>query len=563
VNILGRLRVRTKLVVLLGTFIFGFIAMVAIDAFSLHQRMIDGRIDKLKAAVDMTMSFAAALDTQVGAQQITRDQALVRLREMAHAVRFDDGSGYLFSANLNGIVLFNGANPSLEGKPIPGSDSDGRPVMDLIRDAIRNGDSGTISFLFPKPGRTQPQLKFVYIKRFAPLDAVIAAGAYVDDLESAFRAQMQSVAVLGAAVLLATLIVAWLINRDIVGSLGGLRGSMAALAEGDLATDIPGDTRQDEVGDMAAAVQVFKDTMIKARQLTAEQEQSKTIAATTQKEAVNQTADAFEAKIGSLASTLSSAATELQATAQSMSATATLTTEQAAAVAGAAVHASGGVETVAAAAEELTSSIGEISRQVAQSSKITDKAVADAQRTDGIVRALAEAAEKIGHVVGLITNIAGQTNLLALNATIEAARAGDAGKGFAVVASEVKSLANQTAKATEEIGMQIAQIQSATKEAVEAIHEITRTIEEVNSISMSIAAAVDEQGAATAEIARNVQQTARAAQDVTANIGGVSQAATDTGAAADQVLASASGLSRQAEQLTAEVNSFVAGVRAA
>jgi methyl-accepting chemotaxis protein len=563
VNILGRLRVRTKLVVLLGTFILGFIAMVAINAFSLHQRMIDGRIDKLKAAVDMTVSLAAALETQVGAQQITHDQALARLRETAHAMRFDDGSGYLFSANLDGIVLFNGANPTLEGKPIPGTDSNGRPVMDLIRDAIRNGDTGTISFLFPKPGQTQPQLKFVYVRRSAPLNGVIAAGAYVDDLESAFRSQMQSVAALGVAVLLATLIVAWLINRDIVGSLGGLRSSMAALAKGDLATAIPGGTRQDEVGEMAAAVQVFKDTMIKARQLTAEQEQSKTIAATAQREAVNQTADAFEAKIGSLAFTLSSAATELQATAQSMSATATLTTQQAATVAGAAVHASGGAETVAAAAEELTSSIGEISRQVAQSSKITDKAVVDAQRTDGIVRALAEAAEKIGHVVGLITNIAGQTNLLALNATIEAARAGDAGKGFAVVASEVKSLANQTAKATEEIGTQIAQIQSATKEAVEAIHDITRTIEEVNSISMSIAAAVDEQGAATAEIARNVQQTARAAQDVTANIGGVSQAATDTGAAADQVLGAAGGLSRQAEQLTAEVNSFVAGVRAA
>jgi methyl-accepting chemotaxis protein len=200
---------------------------------------------------------------------------------------------------------------------------------------------------------------------------------------------------------------------------------------------------------------------------------------------------------------------------------------------------------------------------VTQSTKITGEAVADARRTDTIVRALAEGAEKIGHVVGMITDIAGQTNLLALNATIEAARAGDAGKGFAVVASEVKSLANQTAKATEEIGIQIAQIQSATKEAVDAIRGITGTIEEVSSISVSIAAAVEEQGAATAEIARNVQQTAQSAMDVTVNIGNVSQAATDTGAAADRVLSAAGDLSRQAEQLNTEVSTFIAEVRAA
>jgi methyl-accepting chemotaxis protein len=286
-------------------------------------------------------------------------------------------------------------------------------------------------------------------------------------------------------------------------------------------------------------------------------------AAAAQKTAMSQTADAFEAKVGSLVSMLSSGATELQATAQSMSATATQTNQQATTVAAAAEEASAGVQTVAAAAEELTSSIHEIGRQVAQSAKITAKAVEDARRTDTIVRALADGAQKIGDVVQLITNIAAQTNLLALNATIEAARAGDAGKGFAVVASEVKSLATQTARATEEIGAQIAQIQSATGEAVKAIKAIGATIDEVNVIASNIASAVEEQGAATAEIARNVQQTAASTQEVTAIIAGVSRAANDTGAAAGQVLGAASDLSRQAEQLTNEVNNFVVGVRAA
>ena len=349
----------------------------------------------------------------------------------------------------------------------------------------------------------------------------------------------------------------------VVRPLGRIVAAMQRLAAGDLAIHVDTAHRQDEVGQLAQSLLVFKDSAVEVKRLSAAQEQAKAEAALAQRLALGQTADAFEAKVGGLVSILSSAATELEATAHTMSGTALRTNSQATTVAAAAEEASVGVSTVASAAEELAASIGEISRQVAQSATITGQAVADALRTNSIVQALAEGAERIGHVVGLIANIAGQTNLLALNATIEAARAGDAGKGFAVVASEVKSLANQTAKATEEIGAQIAQIQVATKQAVDAIRGITSTIEEVSAISISIAAAVEEQGAATAEIARNVQQTALATQDVTGNISGVSQAATDTGVAAGQVLSAAEDLSRQAERLTSEVGSFIAEIRVA
>jgi methyl-accepting chemotaxis protein len=271
----------------------------------------------------------------------------------------------------------------------------------------------------------------------------------------------------------------------------------------------------------------------------------------------------FEARTAVLVSMVASAATELESTSRAMASTTGETVAQATNVAAAVEAASINVQTVASAAEELSASISEIARQVAQSSEIADRAVEDANRTDAIVKTLAEGAQKIGDVVGLISTIAGQTNLLALNATIEAARAGDAGKGFAVVASEVKSLANQTAKATDDISRQIAQIQLATKEAVTAIEAITQTIGEVSRIATAIAAAVEEQGAATQEIARNIHEAATGTQQVSVGIAGVSRGASETGAAATGVHDAAGELSKQAEGLSGDVQHFVTEVKAA
>jgi methyl-accepting chemotaxis protein len=356
--------------------------------------------------------------------------------------------------------------------------------------------------------------------------------------------------------------VALLIVAGVSKPIAGMTEAMKRLAGHDLKAEITGIGRKDEIGAMAAAVQVFKDNMIETDRLTAAQEAERKVKEK-RTEALDSLTKNFDAKIRELVGTLSSAATEMEATAQSMSATADQTNKQSMTVASATEEASANVQTVATASEELSSSIQEISRQVAQSSKIALKAVDDAKHTDATVQELAVGAQKIGEVVNLIQSIASQTNLLALNATIEAARAGEAGKGFAVVASEVKALANQTAKATDEIASQVGQIQDSTKQAVDAIRGIAQTIDEISQIANAIASAVEQQGAATKEIARNVQQAAQGTQDVAKNIVLVKEASAATGAASSQVLSSAGELAQQAQSLTREVDTFLTGVKAA
>jgi methyl-accepting chemotaxis protein len=356
--------------------------------------------------------------------------------------------------------------------------------------------------------------------------------------------------------------VVYLTNRSIVPPILKMVGAMGKLAGGDHGVAIPAADRRDEIGLMAKAVLIFKENMIKAREL-ADKEAEAVKARMARATRVNELTQAFDTSISNVLRSVASASTELQATASSMTTTAEETSNQATAVAAATEEASTNVQTVASASEELASSVTEIGRQVAQSAAIAQKAVEEADRTNVTVQGLYDGAASIGDVVKLINDIASQTNLLALNATIEAARAGEAGRGFAVVASEVKSLAEQTAKATEQIGAQISAIQNSSSEAVTAIKGITSTINEMNEIASAIASAVEEQGSATQEIARNVQQAAAGTSEISANVVGVQQAAGDTGAAAHQVLQASSELSKQSETMRGEVEAFLNNIKAA
>jgi len=356
--------------------------------------------------------------------------------------------------------------------------------------------------------------------------------------------------------------VVYLTNRSIVPPILKMVSAMGQLAGGDHSVEIPATDKKDEIGLMARAVLIFKENMIKAKELAAKEAEAikERVARATR---VNDLTQAFDADISTVLKSVASASTELQATASSMTATAEETSNQATAVAAATEEASANVQTVAAASEELASSVTEIGRQVTQSATIAQKAVVEAELTNTTIQGLFNDAASIGDVVKLISDIAGQTNLLALNATIEAARAGEAGRGFAVVAAEVKSLAEQTAKATDQISAQVLSIQSSSSEAVSAIKGITATINQMSEISSAIASAVEEQGSATQEIARNVQQAAQGTSEITSNVSGVQQAAGDTGAAAHQVLEASNELSRQSETMRTQVESFLDNIKAA
>ncbi|WP_298243830.1 methyl-accepting chemotaxis protein [uncultured Bradyrhizobium sp.] len=563
-KLLSHLKIRTKLASMVCLAALTVTAIIGVSSVLSKSRMMEDRTQQMRTAVELLYNYAQSLQDEVTAGKLTLADAKAQFHQRGRRMNFNGNQGYPVVYNADTSILVNGANQQLEGKVTGAKDSNGVLIADAILKAGSEATQGGVtSYLYPRPGQTEPVRKTVFARKFAPWNATISYGLYVDDIDADVRALTLELAAIGVGLMLLMAALSWLIARDVLSALDRQKTRMQEISEGAIDKPVEETDRGDEIGRMAETLEVLRQTALTARALEAEQAATKTRTEQEKRDALTALADRFDASVGQLVGLMASGSGELEHTAKSMSSTAEGTNRRAAVVGSAATEASQRVQTVAAAAEELSSSITEISRQVAQSAEVTGRAVDSARRTDTIVRALSDGAQQIEHVAELISSIAAQTNLLALNATIEAARAGEAGRGFAVVASEVKSLASQTAEATREIGDKIAQIQGATKEAVDAIGGITATIEEVSRIATSIGAAIEEQGAATAEIARSVSQTAEATKEVTTNIGGVSTAANETGNAAGMVLAAASNLSKQAEQLSGEVGTFLAGVRAA
>jgi methyl-accepting chemotaxis protein len=559
----SRLKLRAKLIVLLGLSVFGVVISIGFAAGMLRDRMIDDRVEKLRAVTQSALGIARELETRVLAKTITRDQAIAQLREIIHQMRFDGGTGYIVVTSDDGVVMIQPVDPSREGKPSIAADADGRQLSALYAAVLRDSDDGVVSYSFPKPGESERQPKVSYVAAFKPWHAVFLCGAYTNDLNAAFDAALIRLSLVGGLTLLLTLTIGWLVNRDISKMLGALRDTMKRLAGGDLTVAIPGIDRTDELGGMAQAVGVFKDNASRMIALQQAQQAERQRGIEERRQSLTSLADRFDKEVRGVVEAVATAGGDMGAAARKVSGTAGAAVEQSGSALIEAEQATLNVQGVAAAIEEMAATGSEISRQVSRAATISRDAAEEGRRTNDKVAGLAAAAQKVGDVVKLIQDIAAQTNLLALNATIEAARAGDAGKGFAVVAGEVKSLANQTAKATEDIRAQITAIQAESSAALTAIQGISQTVHGVEEIAAAISATVDQQSEAIQEVSGNIQQAAARTEQVAGHLRRMADGLGQNGAAAAAVLTAADLLGQQAGVLRREVDGFLSTVRAA
>ena len=559
---LTNLTITPKLGILVGVTLLGLCIAGALAGYLMQREMLNARIDQVRSIVEMARNMAAGLQKQVDAGELTKEAALAEFGRRANSMTYDKGAGYLFGTTFDGITVMS-PDPKQIGTNRMDVVTNGRMLSRELRDGVKANGEILLTYEYMKPGDDKLTRKIGYAVAVPGFNMYLGTGAYLDDLDAKLKpiAWVLGLAILGIAVISGS--IAWMISRSITRPLSQLGTRMRALADGSLEGDIPGIARGDEIGAMAATVQIFKDNALRIRGLEKIEAETQGRAAAERRAAMESIASDFERSVTGIVRSVSAAAAGMQTTAQSMTATASDASARAATVGAASQSASNNVGTVAAAAEELSSSVTEISRQVTRSSEIASKAVGDAERTNATVGALSTGAEKIGEVVKLIHSIAAQTNLLALNATIEAARAGESGRGFAVVASEVKALANQTAKATEEISAQVAAMQASTSDAVLSIGGITETIAQMSEITVSLSTAIDQQGNATREIARNIQSVAAGSNEISAHIGGVTTAAAATGLAASDVLSNARELDNQSGMLRGAVDEFLAKVRAA
>ncbi len=390
---------------------------------------------------------------------------------------------------------------------------------------------------------------------------ILYAGVLKSNINAVLDALTTKLAITSAVTILVTALIAFFAFSRLLRPLPRLAGLMDRLAREDTDVEVAYQGQGDEIGDMARAVQVFKENALEKRRLEQERKQQEERAAGEKRAAMNELAGEFEASVAGKVSSVLDAASHIDDSTKQVRELAGETSDKSTQVSTAAEGASGNVDSVAAAAEEMSASISEIARRASESAKVAADAVQQADSTNETVQSLDTAAQKIGDVVKLINEIAEQTNLLALNATIEAARAGEAGKGFAVVANEVKALASQTTKATEEISEQINAMQQATTEAVSAIASIRGVIGQVNESTTAIASAVEEQNAATQEIGRNVESAATDTSKVSSTITEVRAASEQTMSAVQQAVAAIEGLNGDANDLKQQVGAFLEKVR--
>ncbi|MGO9391856.1 methyl-accepting chemotaxis protein [Rhodoblastus sp.] len=532
--------------------------------YQFHVSALDQRKAELQREVDMAATLLRELVAKEVPDLTDRAGSIHAALEKLRPLRFGE-SGYLFALDFDGVARLTPNRTELEGEGMLAlrDAHGGFPFRSLLATA-KSAGAGFASYAWPKPGRSGDAEKVTYVRAIPELGLIVGSGAYVEDIFVQTQAIALHIALVVAPLLLLFLGAAYLIGHTISRRLQSMTSAMLRMARGDYDIVLPGLDRQDELGEMARAVEDFKIGMRQAAQeQSAQRSQQRETAERARSQEMKTLAQKFESAIGGVVSAVAGSTSKLENIARSLVQEARYSGEQAEIGARAAETASSNVQSLAAAAEELTYSVEEIGSQASRSHAISSDAARDAETTRGRMDELAKAIGHIGGIVAMITGIAQQTNMLALNATIEAARAGEQGRGFAVVAQEVKSLAEQTTRATSDVADQIASVQRASREARESIGAMTEATHEVSAIASCIATSVGSQGEATREIAQNVQETSTKTAELNKVIEEVRSASRQSGDSAEQVLQSVTELARHAERLGSECDQFLAQVRMA